>query len=173
MKMTVHTKQWLLETLHDLAPADVARSMEEDGLSIADRPRATWVQPGLRHDPHENCGTAIRQIVEEISALPDDSSLVCDCHGLEALCEKCGGRGMLPDEPAQAGGAIVNVEDNSGIEGLIRGAALAQTFLGTMDVPVSLDVAFNEEHGYSISDILETINTAIEKLLPDGHRELF
>ena len=64
---------WILETLRDLAPFDVADNMIERGLvqrRDADDPgAATWSMNHQRTDPHENMGSAVEGIVDELTDL--------------------------------------------------------------------------------------------------------
>lgn len=72
IKISHESLAWLLETLRDLAPADVrARLVEAGTLPAGDPdlpPAATWSEPSQYTDCHENMGTAVEGIVEELTA---------------------------------------------------------------------------------------------------------
>ncbi len=75
VELSYETLAWLFETLHGLAPRDVALRMEETIVDAKDPAGggATWTHKYERTDVHENMGTAVEDIVAELRA---DSLLV-------------------------------------------------------------------------------------------------
>jgi hypothetical protein len=154
IRLSGESLSWLLETLRDLAPADVAERMiaagtVDRGEMIAGEPTrgATWIDESSRTDSHENMGSAVEGIVAELTA--GDTQPCSECNGLEALCVECGGTGRMPSDERQ----------------LERLGAMMSSWIGTNGDAESL--------GFTADEILTEWNALIDRRHPAGFRELY